>query len=1374
MFATIEGRQKCLRTSHAIIAFLAMCAGHLLFLAAGAGAQTADAASLPGSSSLPEGARPSATVSSAVHHDSSDPLTLMRPAARTRSQVVYRPRAHSRNLNVQDVPGSGAATEAAVAQNLPLIGFAALAMLNFDGVGNGFTGPAGTFVVPAAPPTANGDVGPHHYVQVVNDDFAVFDKSGAVLFGPVAVNTLWSGFGGGCETSTDGDATVLYDSIADRWMISQSSELSNPSLQCVAISQTPDPTGAYYRYSFSYPFVNVYPLLGVWPDAYYATFEMVDPLGNRTPGPKACAYDRASMLTGAPATQQCFDVPNGYTVLLPADLDGTRLPPTGAPNPIVAMGLFDGTGNGSTLAAWKFHVDWLNPANSTLSGPTTLSVDPYQLTCATQSLTCIPQLNGAQLVSLGDLLMYRLAYRNFADGHQSLVVNHSVVAGASSGVRWYELRLDPLGNPSVFQQGTYAPDANWRWMGSAAMDQLGNIALGYSTSSSSLTPSIRYTGRLATDPAGQMTQGETTVIAGGGSQTGALNEVWGGLSMMAIDPTDDCTFWYTNEYIPADGALNWRTRIASFKFPSCGPPADDFTIAASPTSISTLQGGSASTTITTTVTAGNPQSVALSVAGLPASATAAFGPASVTAGGSLTLTISTTTSTPAGSYALSVTGTGVAAAHTTQVTLVVSPAVLSDFSISATPSFISVGASGVATSPISTAMVTGPVETITFSVSGNPAGASISIAPGSVTTGGVAIISVNSGTAAPGSYAITITGRSPSRTHSVVVTLNITAGFRDFSIGIAPATANLPAGGTVSYTISSSATPGAQFVALLVAGLPAGVTGSFSPSNIRAGNPSVLTLTAIAAAAPTTATFIVTGTNNFGTHSVTAQVTVTPRPDFALAVAPPAAGVVMGGTATYAISTAAINGSTQPIGLSVSGLPAGTTGAFTQATVIPGGGATLSIATSAGMLPGTYNLTVTGTSAAATHSATASLIVTIAAANDFWMNLNPVSVSAFAGATVSTTISTTIAAGSAQTLAFSVSGLPAGATATFTPASISSGSSTVLTVVLVSTTPAGNYPLTIAASGTGASHSVVFSVSVSATTIVNGDFETGDLTGWKSTGTTSVARPGHGGNFAAMLGSTSPTNGDSTISQTFTAPPGVYGLSVWYKETCPDTITYDWATATLRDNTAGTTATLIGKMCANTAWTNATSSLTAGHNYTLTLVNHDDNYPGDPTYALFDDVSIQVGPVVPGGGIVNGGFEMGLAGWSTAGASESIVSSGAHSGSSALLLGSSLPTNGDSSASQTFTAPVGATQLSFWYRSSCPDTVTYDWATATLRNNSAGTTDTMVPKFCSVTAWTRVTAAVVPGQSYTLTLTNHDDNYPGDPTYTLFDDVSIQ
>jgi hypothetical protein len=441
------------------------------------------------------------------------------------------------------------------------------AISNALGVGNGFSGPQGSFTVQYAPPDTVGAVGATQYVQVVNTGLAVFNKATkSVVHGPIPTNALWSGFGGGCETNNDGDATVVYDKAAGRWVISQFSVSTTPYLQCVAVSQTSDATGAYNRYSFSYGNTAFpdYPKTGVWPDGYYTTFNIFN--GNSFGGAKLCAFNRSAMLSGAAATQQCFQLSTSYGGVLPADLDGATAPPAGAPNYMVNFGT-------NSLNLWKFHVDWSAPSNSTLSGPVNIPVAAFAPACA--GGTCIPQSGVNQkLDSLADRLMYRLAYRNFGN-HESLVVTHSVNPNGSSkspksqasAVRWYELR-NPGGSPVVYQQSTYAPDSTFRWMGSIAMDKQGNAALGYSASSSSLHPAVRYTGRLATDALNTM-QAEASIVEGGGSQTGSNLARWGDYSAMTIDPSDDCTFWFTSEYIQSNGAFNWSTRIGSFKFAGC-------------------------------------------------------------------------------------------------------------------------------------------------------------------------------------------------------------------------------------------------------------------------------------------------------------------------------------------------------------------------------------------------------------------------------------------------------------------------------------------------------------------------------------------------------------------------------------------------------------------------------------------------------------------------------------------------------------------------------------------------------------------------------------------------------------------------------------
>ncbi len=446
---------------------------------------------------------------------------------------------------------------------------------SFEGVSNLDNASATGFIV--WPPDTNGAVGRNHYVQWVNITFAIWDKSGNLLLGPVAGNTLWSGFGGICETTNSGDPIVLYDHLADRWMMSQFAFTSFPGkdfFQCIAISQTGDPTGAWHRYQFliSDKKLNDYPKFGVWPDAYYMSANQFRPSGFA--GVAAVAFERNRMLVGDPAQMVIFDLQSvnaNFFGMLPSDVDGPA-PPPGTPNFFVELEPDEFGWPSDQLSLWEFHVDWATPANSTFGVAglpnATLPTAAFDPSMCGFSRNCIPQPGGTPVDAISDRLMYRLQYRNFGT-HATLVTNHTVdVDGTDhAGIRWYELR-DTGSGWTIQQQGTYAPDSDHRWMGSVAMDGNGNVALGFSISSSSTFPSIRYAGRLAVDPSGQMSQGETELIAGSGAQT--LRNRWGDYSMMGVDPVDQCTFWYTQEYYTTTTSNDlWQTRIGSFKFQSC-------------------------------------------------------------------------------------------------------------------------------------------------------------------------------------------------------------------------------------------------------------------------------------------------------------------------------------------------------------------------------------------------------------------------------------------------------------------------------------------------------------------------------------------------------------------------------------------------------------------------------------------------------------------------------------------------------------------------------------------------------------------------------------------------------------------------------------
>jgi hypothetical protein len=489
-----------------------------------------------------------------IKHDVSPPLRTLKPRLANRAPVVPAESEEAENHNVGQSQAN--ITEPApdpVLQTAASVMRPPVARLNFDGVGS----------IGRAVPDTNGAVGATQYFQWVNVSFEIFDKTtGASIYGPADASTLWTGFSP-CNSTDDSDVVVEYDKIAGVWVLEQHVAAgSGSNFQCIAVSTSSDATGTYKRYVFPLPgnFPD-YPKISVWPDAYYLTMNEQDPNTFAALGAYVCALDRANMLAGNPATAQCFQMSSTYNSLLSADLDGSILPPAGAPNYLMNLG-------NNSLNLWQFHVDWQNPSNTTITGPTKLPVATFLNGCRV-SPNCAPQLSTSQLVDgIGDRLMFRLAYRHFADGHESLVATHSI--NTPTAVRWYEIQ-NLASSPVVFQQGTFAPDSNYRWMGSIAMDQMGDVAVGYSVSSASMYPAIRYTGRLQSDPLGTM-QAETSIIEGTGAQVGSNR--WGDYSAMAIDPVDDCTFWYTNEYVPANGDFNWHTRIASFSFPSCtnNPP----------------------------------------------------------------------------------------------------------------------------------------------------------------------------------------------------------------------------------------------------------------------------------------------------------------------------------------------------------------------------------------------------------------------------------------------------------------------------------------------------------------------------------------------------------------------------------------------------------------------------------------------------------------------------------------------------------------------------------------------------------------------------------------------------------------------------------
>ena len=459
---------------------------------------------------------------------------------------------------------------------------------------------------------------------------ARFATTGKVLYGSVSTNNVFKGFTGTCEARNNGDAVVRYDQLADRWLIvmpifsraaprpdqpsaataRDGAQVSVPGVSgqpgaavllfqpppldttptttagttgrgapqnaqgvysmCYAVSATSDPLGAYYRYEFLRPLFPDYPRPAIWSDGYYIPSSTSDNRISESVATQkhACVADRAKMLAGEPATEQCLIVEN-VNFLNNADIDGKALPPSGAPNIMMAAGgrQLDSLFADSVINVWQFHVDWKDPAKTNISSVESIAVAPYHYLCNGQLSNCVPQPGTERrLDSQGDKLMARLVYRRIGN-RESIVATHSInTSSGGGGVRWYEFRVGANRKVALFQQGTYAPDSLYRWMASPAMDRFGNIGFGYSFGGGSHYPGQRFAGRLANDPLGQLTLHESVLAEGEASQTNTLR--WQDYSQTALDPSDDCTIWYVGDYLKKE-ATNYSTRIGAFRMPGC-------------------------------------------------------------------------------------------------------------------------------------------------------------------------------------------------------------------------------------------------------------------------------------------------------------------------------------------------------------------------------------------------------------------------------------------------------------------------------------------------------------------------------------------------------------------------------------------------------------------------------------------------------------------------------------------------------------------------------------------------------------------------------------------------------------------------------------
>ncbi len=509
------------------------------------------------------------------------------------------------------------------------------------------------------PPDPAGDVGPNHYIQMINASggavFVVYSKSnGSVLSGPTQLDSLGTG---NCANGA-GDPIVLYDPLADRWFLSEFSSSGNR--MCLYVSRGPNPiTDGWCHYQVQAPSFPDYPKYGVWHDAYYVT--------TNESSPAIYALDRQNMIIGTPTCgtmrpAQRFTVSSlsgfGFQALTPADLDGATAPPTNAPGILMRhrdTEVHGPAGNPThdLLEIRELDVDWDNPANSTLTQLPSIQIAEFDSDlCGLTSFSCFPQPgSGTTLDPLREVIMFRLAYRNFGS-HETLVGNFvtDVTGTNRGGKRWFELRKT-VSSWTLFQEGTYSPNATNRWMGAIAMDSAGNILLGYNVSdATSVFPGLRFTGRLASDAVNTMTLTEQVLVAGAAANG---SNRYGDYAAMSVDPVDDCTFWFTGEW---NQTSQWSTRIGAIKFDACGTPS--FTLSLNPNAAEICAGSNSSHTVQIGSVAGYNLPVTLAHAGLPAGATGSFSTNPVTPPGSSTFTIATTGGVAAGSYTVTVQGTG--------------------------------------------------------------------------------------------------------------------------------------------------------------------------------------------------------------------------------------------------------------------------------------------------------------------------------------------------------------------------------------------------------------------------------------------------------------------------------------------------------------------------------------------------------------------------------------------------------------------------------------------------------------------------------------------------------------------------------------------
>jgi uncharacterized membrane protein len=974
-------------------------------------------------------------------------------------------------------------------------------------VGNVFSGIGFTAKIP---PDENLSVGINttganpqtQIVLTVNTSYTVYSTSGSGIKGGYLSSSFFGGLTNSlCSTTDGGDPIVLFDKLDGRWIISQlayDSAFTDNHL-CLAISQTSDATGAYDAYDFSFGSnLPDYPKLAVWPDGIYFSANIYNSNGAvlQFTGGQACSFPRSNVANPPPSghiTFSCSPANDaGIYNILPADLEnppGTASLPSG---PDYYMQYVDNLSpsSGNILRLYQF-----DPNAGSLNIVNNLTVNDFHDACG--GGTCIPQYGTAQqLDSLGDRLMYRLSFRSYGD-HDQMVANHSVQIDSSdnqTGIRWYVVRRDQGGAFYVNKESTFSPDVStYRWMGSIAQNSNGDLGLGYSTSGVTSVPGISVTG-LKNGTDALMELGQRMYNGSDQSYQGTYSR-WGDYSSVSVDPSDDCSFWYTNEYVkPPVLSFDflWQTVVGKFSFGTCsGSTPSSFALSANAPTTQTVAAGTVGTTYSITVTpaSGYNGVVDLSVGSTcPSGATCSLSPSQIDFGSSsapatTSLTVDTSTGTAAQNYNIVVKGTDHSTPSITSQTSVL--LAVTDFSLSSNPTSQTVTGGTDATYTITANALDGFAGTVNLSVGTTcPSGLTCTFGSTSISAGSSTNLTV-SGTdsiTTSSTFTITVTGTSGGLTHTTNASLTVNPPPPDFSVSATPGSQTVTPGTAATYTVNI--TPSGGFsgsVTFNASGFPSGVTVGFSPN--PATSASTMNVATDASTAPGTYTLTVTGTSGALTHTTTVSLTVSSQPDFSLSASPSSQTVTAGSNTSYTVTITPSGGFSAGVNLSVNGLPTGATPSFSQNPATSS--STLNITTSGSTPTGTSTLTITGISGSLTHSTTVSL--TVSSQPDFSLSASPPSQTVTQGSGTNFGVTITATGGFSGSVGFSVSGLPSGAGASFTPNPATSSST--MAVTTNSSTPTGTYPLTITGSSGSLSHTTNVSLTVNAPT--NPDFTLG-------------------------------------------------------------------------------------------------------------------------------------------------------------------------------------------------------------------------------------------------------------------------------------------